>query len=154
MSITFDRHNAIAQLAERWPQCFAVHVTHRRPLKVGIHNDIIAQLDTALPGVMMYELRRALRHYVCSRVYRSKLLVGAERVDLDGAAAGVVTESQIEHDRKKMEEWRKRSACPPKKAKQQPVPQRDGLAQLRAAAQRRKAASVANEMKTEVEYQR
>jgi hypothetical protein len=34
---------AIALLAETFPKCFAVFEQRRRPLKVGIHNDILAR---------------------------------------------------------------------------------------------------------------
>lgn len=81
----------IAVLAERWPHCFAIFEQRRRPLKVGIHIDILAALDGA---VTTAELSRALWVYVHNGVYRSRLIAGAVRIGLDGEPAGVVTEKQ------------------------------------------------------------
>ena len=152
----------ITELAQRWPQCFSVLEARRRPLKIGIDQDIIVQLDT-IPGVTCPQLKRSLGRYVYNHVYLAKLTVGAERVDLDGAGAGLVTEDRAEQaraDRARMlaaREARKARVdtrvCPPPLPPAPAPPQRDGLAQLRAAAQRRKAANVASEMKMEVEYQ-
>jgi ProQ/FINO family len=51
---------AIALLAETWPACFSVYERRRRPLKPGIHRDILAALDGATTS---QELRRALGLY-------------------------------------------------------------------------------------------
>jgi ProP effector len=137
----------IEQLAERWPQCFVVLQARRRPLKVGIYDDIVAQLEVALPGVTPDELRRAIGHYVHNPVYRSKLTIGAERIDLDGNAVGAVTEEQAKQSRvqrAQMTAAHKRKLQTQKA--QQPIaappppprPAGDGLAQLREAARRRK----------------
>jgi ProP effector len=136
----------IEQLAKRWPRCFVLRRDRRRPLKIGIHDDIVAQLDVALPGVSLDELKRAMCHYVRNSAYHSKLTLGAERIDLDGAAVGVVTEAEVVHGLAKHAEIRaarkrKREAQKAQAQKVQPpptAPPRDGLAQLRAAAQRRK----------------
>jgi sRNA-binding protein len=45
----YERNAAVpALLAERWPACFAIYEQRRRPLKVGIHRDILAALDGAV----------------------------------------------------------------------------------------------------------
>ena len=78
----------IAILAERFPACFAVNPSYRRPLKIGIHVDILAQLsDTIAPR----DLSVALRIYVSNIKYLNALVAGADRVDLTGMPAGTVT---------------------------------------------------------------
>jgi hypothetical protein len=79
-------------LAERWPATFSMYDNRRRPLKIGVHLEILAALDGA---VTADELSIALRYYVSNRVYRSRLIVGGPRIGLDGAPAGVVTPEQI-----------------------------------------------------------
>ena len=90
----------ILLLAERWPAAFAIHEKRRRPLKIGIHLEIISALDGAITRV---ELSRALGCYVANDVYLSRLRVGAKRLGLDGAAAGEVTQAEADHA--KMQLW-------------------------------------------------
>jgi ProP effector len=112
-------------LAERFPKYFSIFERRRRPLKIGVHLDILAALDGA---VTADELRRALRAYVANKIYRSRLYAGAARIDLGGEPAGIVTPEQV-----------------PQKTPQQPInkpkPQRIGLAGLKAAALQRKASA-------------
>jgi sRNA-binding protein len=116
-------------LCEAFPKCFARYEVRRQPLKVGIHDDILARLDGAITE---HELSRALRVYVSNKVYRGRLCAGAERIDLDGAPAGTVTS---EHAAR---------AVPASKTKPtavktaQPDNKRLSLADLRAAARQRK----------------
>jgi sRNA-binding protein len=79
----------IELLAETWPHCFSIYENRRRPLKIGIHLDILAALDGA---VSAEELEQTLRCYVSNKVYRSRLVTGAIRVGLDGLPAGSVAE--------------------------------------------------------------
>ena len=111
------REEAIAMitlLSERFPACFAVVEARRRPLKIGIHNDIIAAV-----GVAPDELGRALKRYTQADGYCAKLKAGAARIDLDGHAAGVVTEDEAKAaaaslaKRKARREARKRAAAAP-----------------------------------------
>lgn len=75
-------------LAERWPQVFSIHEFRRRPLKIGIHVEILAALDGAVTPA---ELCMALRCYCANAVYRKRLKAGAARIGLDGEPAGVIT---------------------------------------------------------------
>jgi sRNA-binding protein len=78
----------IALLEERWPQCFALYQARRKPLKIGIHLDVIA----ALAGeVEESAIRKALAVYTNNVWYLKTLKVDAVRIDLDGVRAGVVT---------------------------------------------------------------
>jgi ProP effector len=84
----------IQLLQERWPACFAVLETRRRPLKIGIHNEILEALDGAITQA---ELRRALGCYTANSVYLQHMTAGATRVDLDGRQAGRVTREEAEY---------------------------------------------------------
>jgi ProP effector len=119
---------AIALLAEAFPQCFAAHAARRQPLKLGIHADI------ALAGVMTArEMKVALRYYTGNAAYLRSIRQGAPRVDLEGKPAGTVTAEDEQAAKAKLAARHK-----PKLAAR-PKPRRLGLADLKAAAQRRKA---------------
>jgi ProP effector len=78
---------AIALLAETWPACFSVFEQRRRPLKIGIHSQIIAALDGAITPS---ELRRTLGYYTSNRWYLRATVAGAARIDLAGNPAGTI----------------------------------------------------------------
>jgi sRNA-binding protein len=79
---------------ERWPACFSVSERRRRPLKVGIHVEVIA----ALAGqVSEADVRAALALYVKNARYLKKLKTGKPRVGLDGLPAGTVTKGEEWH---------------------------------------------------------
>jgi ProP effector len=128
---------ALALLAETWPACFSIYEKRRRPLKIGIHNDILATLDGAVTPA---GLSRALRIYTGNKVYRSRLRIGAVRVGLDGEPAGEVAPDQVPAPVKR--EKNKEHDVP--NSKSQKTPRRLSLADLREAAKRRreKAAAV------------
>jgi len=84
----------LTALALRWPRTFWVLETRRRPLKVGIHLDIMAAGGFSEP-----ELRAALRAYTVNAAYRRNLVAGAERIGLDGQPAGTVTAEQEQHEK-------------------------------------------------------
>jgi sRNA-binding protein len=78
----------IAVLAAKFPKCFAVPDTRRRPLKVGIDADLLAALGGTIPRT---DLFRALAMYCSSHGYLERILNGAWRIDLQGNPAGAVT---------------------------------------------------------------
>jgi sRNA-binding protein len=88
----------ITALAARFPECFAVPDTSRRPVKVGIDADILAALSGTIRRT---ELIRALGMYCSSDGYLERLLTGAWRVDLEGKPAGVVTADDERHAKAK-----------------------------------------------------
>jgi sRNA-binding protein len=59
-----NAQNTIAALADLWPQAFAIYEQRRRPLKLGIHNDVLAALNAAANPK---EIAIALRWY-CGNV--------------------------------------------------------------------------------------
>jgi ProP effector len=146
-----DAAAVIALLAERYPQTFALYEQRRRPLKLKIHLDLAAALDGAFTW---RELRNALHAYANSAGYLQNLRAGVPRVGLDGMPAGIVTEAA--HAREILTARRARKAAasadnfrkmaapapaaiPPPRQATSPV-KRDGLADLRLAAQARKRA--------------
>ena len=74
-------------LIERFPQCFVLARDRKRPLKIGIHRDLIA----AIPEVSPKRLRAALGWYAGSWAYLKNMTAGAARIDLNGQSAGEVT---------------------------------------------------------------
>jgi ProP effector len=78
----------IALLAEKYPRAVFMLEARRRPLKIGIDTDLIAQLDGALKP---NELHNALRVYTSAAGYLARMHSGAVRIDLNGEAAGTVT---------------------------------------------------------------
>jgi sRNA-binding protein len=123
---------AIALLAETFPKCFLVFEQRRRPLKVGIDRDILERLGEAMTPA---ELFGALRFYTGNQIYLRHLLNGAWRIDLDGNVVGVVTAKDEAHARRKIDAIKAKAAA----RKPAEEPKRDGMAELRLAAERRKA---------------
>ena len=80
--------DVIALLAERWPHCFSVYERRRRPLKLGIHLEILAALDGVITA---HELSIALRSYVHNEGYLRACRDGVDRIGLDGAPTGKVS---------------------------------------------------------------
>ena len=76
-----------AMLIECFPQCFVLARDRKRPLKIGIHRDLIA----AIPEVSPKRLRAALGWYAGSWAYLKNMTAGAARIDLNGQSAGEVT---------------------------------------------------------------
>jgi ProP effector len=157
-------HEGIAQLAELYPSCFR---QLRQPLKIGIHNDIVARHPQLRPSL----IASALKTYTRSLGYLETLKAGSARIDLEGNPVGTVTAADEEDAKRKIAKAVKRAAAkaaeerkagqpagklvekctgqqsPILEAKsQQPAPAeppRLGLADLKAAAQARRARLVA-----------
>lgn len=85
----------IAYLAEQFPQCFTIK-GEAKPLKIGIFDDLAERLADD-PKVSKTRLRGALRQYTNSWRYLRCITADAERVDLDGCAAGKVEKDHAEH---------------------------------------------------------
>ncbi|MFC3284811.1 ProQ/FINO family protein [Litchfieldella rifensis] len=72
---------------------------HTRPLKVGIHEELVAR--EPWPEKLV---RRALACYVHLPRYLKAVRAGAERVGLDGESAGTVTEGEAKYARKQLDD--------------------------------------------------
>jgi ProP effector len=83
----------LAQLAARFPACFAGPGVAPRPLKLGIHADLRA----AMPELSVHERKVALHHYVNTPDYLRALVEAVERVGLDGTPCGRVTADEAAH---------------------------------------------------------
>jgi ProP effector len=158
-------HEGIAQLAELYPNCFR---QPRQPLKIGIHNDVIARHPELRPSL----IASALKTYTRSLGYLETLKAGSARIDLEGNPVGTVTDADEEDAKRKIAKATRRAAAqaiedrnatgqPPAKpvaerpGQQNPIPEaksqqpapaeppRLGLAGLKAAAQARRARLVA-----------
>ncbi|RUO31798.1 RNA chaperone ProQ [Aliidiomarina sedimenti] len=98
----------IAYLAEQFPQCFSV-AGEAKPLKIGIFEDLASRMEDD-PKVSKTRLRGALRQYTNSWRYLRCVTAGTERVDLDGAAAGIVEEDHAKHAQEELAESKARAA--------------------------------------------
>lgn len=87
--------DVIAYLAQQFPLCFSTE-GDAKPLKIGIFEDLATRLAED-DSVSKTRLRSALRHYTNSWRYLRAIKVGAERVDLDGVAVGVIEEEHQLH---------------------------------------------------------
>jgi ProP effector len=154
-------HEGIAQLAELYPNCFR---QPRQPLKIGIHDDVIARH----PELRASLIASALKTYTRSLGYLETLKAGSTRIDLEGNPVGTVTDADEEDAKRKIAKAAMRAAAqaiedrnaagqPPAKpvaerpGQQNPIPEaksqqsalagppRLGLAGLKAAAQARRA---------------
>ena len=146
----------IPVLAELYPQCFTAEKWQpHRPLKIGVHLDLIAR------GVLLPDECRALFLRYCFRLmYQRALAAGGPRFDLDGNVVGEVAAGEIEHARAVVAQMeakaaakadaaraekaeRKRAArqakMPPKtSAPDSPTPRRLGISDLKRAAVERR----------------
>ena len=82
------REEWLPALIARYPQALFEDPRERKPLKIGIHKDVLADDANALAG---YQLTSAMRWYTGALGYQLAIKENAERVDLTGAAAGVVS---------------------------------------------------------------
>jgi ProP effector len=87
----------IAILAERRPACFAVLAHERRPLKLGIHREVIEA--GVLPAA---DVAILMRWYVGALPYRRKCIEGAGRGGLDGEPAGIVSAEHAAEQRRQI----------------------------------------------------
>jgi ProP effector len=134
---------AIALLAETFPKCFSVYEGRRRPLKIGIHKDILAAADGALTPL---ELGKPLGAYCSNKVYLGHTRKGAWRLDLDGKPAGIVTADEEAHAKATLAGIRAKKearTATAKTAAQPAIPEpakRLSFSDLKAAALARKTA--------------
>jgi ProP effector len=157
-------HEGIDLLVELYPRCFCR--TYRRPLKVGIYEEVISHH----PEMSKPQIKRLLKEYTQSPEYWSTLTAGTPRIDLMGNVAGEVTAADEEDAKRKIAKEARRVAAeaiedrsaagqPPAKpvaeraGQQNAIPEtltpsgppRVGLAGLKAAAQARRARLVTAE---------
>lgn len=91
---------ALELLAESFPDAISIYGARRKPLKVGIHRDILKALNG---GLNAEEIGAALGFYTASESYLEKMLSGAWRYDLAGRHIGEVT---VDEARYATERWK------------------------------------------------
>jgi sRNA-binding protein len=139
-----DNLAVIELLAETFPACFFVLQQRRRPLKLGIFDDVLAALDGVATAK---EIALALRLYTSNGAYLRACKEGEARIDLNGNAVGCVTTEEASHARERLAQrkakyQRHREALAKEKAVAERKARNAGrisLAGLRAAAQARRA---------------
>ena len=153
-----DIDAAIELLCERFSRAFFQFERRRVPLKIGIHDDIVAILGDAIDHQL---LGLALKFYTGNLFYRRAQKEGVSRIDLNGDPAGTVSEADALSAARDVAsrvaalKTRKRATTTPQATPDQPSPtpapetsapspppppRKDGLASLREAARRRKEA--------------
>jgi sRNA-binding protein len=137
----------IEALAGLFPTAFFVHQARRKPLKINIHLDLIAALNGA---ATVKEIALALAIYTSNHRYlHACAKVGTPRVDLAGNVVGVIDAQAAAHAQQRIEQQRgkhqrRREALAKAKAAAEAKERNAGrisLAELRAAAQARRAAA-------------
>ncbi|MEH6471712.1 MAG: ProQ/FinO family protein [Halopseudomonas sp.] len=103
---------AVALISELYPKAFNRDAV--KPLKIGIQEDLVA--EEKLP---QGKIKRALASYVRAPQYYKSLVVDADRVDLNGEAAGKVTEQEAEHAKAMLKKLREQRQQRVKEEKQQ-----------------------------------
>jgi ProP effector len=81
------------QLVAAFPLAFMAKGAVKRPLKIGIHEDILRLLPEMEPA----HLAAALGDYTGGPTYHRSMIPGAARVDLAGKPAGSVTPEAAAH---------------------------------------------------------
>lgn len=84
---------ALEWLAKTFPKCFAPG--EPRPLKVGIHKDVLRVRSQTEGAPSYHAVRFAIALYVREHRYQKALTVGATRIGLEGEPAGVVLEREV-----------------------------------------------------------
>jgi sRNA-binding protein len=75
------------ELARRFPACFVPQGATPKPFAIGIAE----QLYACCPDLDRHDLANVLADYTSEASYYQATIAGAERIDLSGAAVGVVT---------------------------------------------------------------
>jgi ProP effector len=84
----------IGQLQKKFPFAFPKKPAPKVPLKIGIHKDLLEQVDRL--GMSENELRAAIKTWCRGQRYWDCLVEDAVRVDLNGNTAGVVTKEEAQ----------------------------------------------------------
>ncbi len=109
-----NNKEVIAYLVEKFPLCFSLE-GEAKPLKIGLFQDLAEALQDD-ERVSKTQLRQALRAYT-SRAYTSNwrylhgCKAGAERVDLQGNACGILEQEHAEHAAQQLAEAKAKVAA-------------------------------------------
>ena len=84
-------------LSLAFPNCFAAKGGKKKPLKIGIRADVMAEARAAFPALSRRLIDACLRDYCGGQNYLKCTVKGATRVDLHGNFAGFVTADEAKH---------------------------------------------------------
>jgi len=84
-------------LSLAFPECFAPKGAKKRPLKIGIRSDVMAEARALFPSLSRRLIDAFLRDYCGGHNYLKCVVKGASRVDLRGNFAGFVTADEAAH---------------------------------------------------------
>lgn len=82
-------------LHERFPQAFMAKGQVKKPLAVGIREQVL----TVAPDLERKYVTYAISNYVLGRKYQESMVAGAQRVNIDGSPAVLVTEQDAGYAR-------------------------------------------------------
>ncbi|WP_459906473.1 ProQ/FinO family protein [Caballeronia sp. HLA56] len=86
---------AVTTLQRNFPRAFPRNSAPKVPLKVGVLKDVLAQAGAL--GLSERDVRNGVKLWCRGQRYWTCLVEGSERVDLNGAVTGVVTEAEAEY---------------------------------------------------------
>ena len=114
----------LEDLCARWPKAFAMYQRGRRPLQIGVHMDILAQL-----AIEPKLLSAPLRCYCAATAICLPRSPGAARIDLDGEPVDTVRAEDVERARARLAAIKAaKNSITTQPEKEPPVPVRAGLA--------------------------
>lgn len=97
-------------IAGLFPACFAPKRSPKRPLKLGLAEDLVARRREF--GWGEWRVRRVLADYCCGFLYLTALAEpGAQRVDLDGNAVEPVSAEHADAAAAVLRRWAERRAA-------------------------------------------
>lgn len=83
-----------AAVSHAFPDCFAPKGGKKRPLKIGIVKELLAEARAVFPGISRRLIIAFLKDYTSGPRYHEVMVRGAARVDIRGNFAGFVTERE------------------------------------------------------------
>lgn len=104
-----NNKEVIAYLVEKFPLCFSLE-GEAKPLKIGLFQDLAEALQDD-ERVSKTQLRQALRAYTSNWRYLHGCKAGAERVDLQGNACGILEQEHAEHAAQQLAEAKAKVAA-------------------------------------------
>jgi sRNA-binding protein len=114
-------HDTIVALADLFPACFVVFQGSRKPLKLGIREDLIATMAGAITAK---EASLALAIYCGNRCYlKACCKAGAARIDLSGNVVGSVSAEEAANAKQRLAQQRAKQA----RRRQQAAPLDPGM---------------------------
>lgn len=117
-----------------FPACFAPKGGKKKPLKIGIRQDLMVQARELFPAMSRRLIDNFLSDYCRGHNYLKAMVKGAVRVDLDGGFAGFVSASDAIYSKDKLASM-KSGGTVEGKAADEPTSPAERLAQLRKELQ-------------------